>query len=330
MPIQINTSKIPVWLNSDELKLGLEPNDQVLRELTNSQERLIELLFKGVAPDQLEIVGSSVGLTELETNDLVERLRPSLTNQNANNSQSLDVRFAELIRIGFHTNQPPGEVLAKRADYLVQLPQLNRTGLTMIKVLAEVGFKRFETNDYSAIEDSDCGELGFPRFNLGRARIDGVRESLSSTRTISVDYPTKATRKQKRFTVLAANHQLVPSEYRHLSDPHLSIEYRVDSVFVSSIIIPGRTPCLGCRDLWLQENDDNWLAQSIQLTARKDQLDDGPSLLMASAVAARNFCNFVDEDFPGNSIAVNMRTRNHSVQNWDSHPSCNCLSAKPN
>lgn len=330
MPIQINASKIPVWLNSDELKLGLEPDDQVLSELTNSQERLIDLLFKGVSPDHLEMVGSSVGLSDVETFALVERLKPSLNIQDSNQNQELDVRFAELIRIGFLTNQAPGEVLARRSETLVHLPKLDRTGLNLVRVLAEVGFKKFETDDYSMISDNDCGDLGFPRFNLGRARIDGIRELLSSNRSLSICYPTKPKKKQRRLQLMVANHQLLPTEYRKVLAPHLAIEYRVDSVFVSSVIVPGLTPCLGCRDLWQQEENTNWITQSIQLTARRDQLDDGPSLLMASAIAARNICNYVDDEVLGNSMSVNLKSRNHVVQNWDSHAGCICLGANPN
>lgn len=325
MPIQINPSKIPIWTNSDELRLGLMAGDQVLKDLSNSQERLIDLLFKGVAADQLQLVGSSVGLTDIETTELVERLRPSLIKGNIAGDSTLDVRFAEIIRIGFQTDQAPGEVLANRAEWIIQIPVLDRTGLTLVRVLAEVGFKNFVTEDYSMISDEDCGELGFPRHNLGRARIDGVRELTKSNKDITIVYSNKTRKKLQQLKVLSASHQLLPSTYRDVKTQHLAIEYRLDSVFVSSVISPSQTPCLGCRDLWQQEQNSQWVVQGIQLTARRDQLDDGPNLLIAGAIAARNICNFIDDGETGDSIVVQLATRHHVKANWSAHPTCSCL-----
>ncbi len=329
MPFQLNPSKVPIWKNETDLKLGLQEHSQILDDVSHGQERLINLLFQGIPEDQLKHVGQSVGLTEIETSDLVDKLRPSLLNQSPRDSSgtALDVRFAEIIRIGFDTNDTPESILTKRANAIVEVQQLNRTGLLLLKALCEAGFRKFETLDYEVVRRVDIGELSFTPSQLGISRLAAARTILSAhAGNLEIKHPTKRSRRDVRISVLSAMHQLNPSAYRNLPDPHLVVEYGIEELRISPVITPTKKPCLACRDLWEAENDSQWAATAIQLTARNDQLDDGSGLLLAAAISAKSICEFVDSS--GQKLTdgylVTLKTRALKTFNWQFHPACQC------
>lgn len=329
MPFQLNPSKIPIWRNESDLRLGLSGESQILGDVTNAQERLINLLFQGIPEEQLSLVGGSVGLSDAETSELVAKLKPSLLNSNhdAASGKALDVRFAEIIRIGFETNDAPEGVLAKRAETVIQIQQLNRTGLLIIRALSEAGFCIFETIDYETVKRQDLGELSYQPSQLGTSRLAAAREVLASHYSKSaLKHCETRSRKGVQLVVLSEMHQLNPRTYRGLSQPHLAIEYGIETLRVSPILIPGLTPCLGCRDLWEAENNADWASTSIQLAARNDYLDDGVALLLATAIAAKSICQFVSDTSNAGieGFSVSLRNRSVSRSSWQLHPGCPC------
>ena len=325
MAVQLNPSKIPVWNSETELQLGLSVGSQRIDNVTHAQERLINLLFQGVSEDNLKLVGSSVGLSELETSELVERLRPRLlekteTHQGVGN---LEVRFAEIIRIGFDTNLLPESVLGLRAKTLVQVKELNRTGLLMVRALAELGFKNFETLDFGVVSRPDCGELGYGDSSLGFSRLTAARALLHGKMSdVAISHPSKG--REHPLVILSAMHRIAPSEFRELTSPHLAIEFGIENLAVSPVIVPGKTPCLRCRALWQTEVEPNWATTSIQLASRSDQLDDAVGLLSAVSIACRTVCDFLEANDPKSGIELDLKTRTTRALNWQFHPSCDC------
>ena len=327
MPIQINPSKVPIWVGESELRLGTNAHDQTLTQVSNAQERLIQLLFEGVAKDQLSLVGGSVGLSEIETNDFVERLRPSLLMEAAAKSdgRAIDVRFAELIRLGFQTSQSPADVLSKRAATVIRIPVLDRTGLNLLRALSELGFRSFLTDDFDAVGSPDGGELGYPKALHGISRLSAARSLLEIDKThVVLNHPKGAGK--NALQILNATHRVTPSRYKNMQSPWLAIEYKIDSVFVSAIMVPRVSPCLGCRELWVAEANPSWVSDSIQLSARADQLDDGASLLMAVALACRNICSYFDHEIIESGNVVDVVSRKVSDINFQFHPTCSCRS----
>lgn len=329
MPFQLNPSKVPIWNNESELQFGLHDEPQVLTEVSNAQERLINLLFRGIPEDQLDLIGESVGLSYFETANLVERLKPSLLNQHSTTGggTALDVRFAEIIRIGFETNNTPESVLAKRAETVIQLRSLNRTGLLLIKALSEAGFCLFETLDYEFVRREDLGELTYQPNQLGISRLAAARELIAPHRGgLKLGHPESQSKRKPKAMVVSAMHRVTPSAYRELKSAHISVEYGISELRVSPMIVPGETPCLGCRDLWESEGNPGWASTAIQLTARNDQLDDGAGLLLAVAIAAKTICQFVDgQEMPTrDGFQVSLRSRAVTGYGWGFHPTCNC------
>lgn len=321
MTIQINPSKIPIWSDTNNLQLGLETDSQRLEDLTNAQERLVNLLFRPVPDNQIEFLGQSVGLDVSETTALVELLKPSLLISSGQSEQiTVDLRFAEMMRIAFDTGRVAEDVLTARATTSIVIEKLNRTGLMLIRALSEMGFRTFFTADYDLVARHDLGELSYELGDLGTSRVTAVRSLLGEFGTLQFE-----TKKQNSaLRVLTANHSISPARYRQLVQPHQVIEYGLQNIEISPVIQPGRTPCLGCRDLWKSESDPNWCNRSIQLSLRHDQLDDAAALLVATSLAAKNICDYVDGKSSGVGFEVDLKTRAFRQKNHQKHPACNC------
>jgi hypothetical protein len=323
--IQINPSKLPIWVGESELQLGVSPDSQTLTELSNAQERLVHLLFHPTPDKQLTLLGDSVGLDEVETSEFVKRLKPSLlTAEGTEDHATVELRFAELMRIAFDTDRVAEDILALRTKTAVVIEELNRTGLLLIRALSEMGFRNFFTSDYEKVAKSDLGELGYPIEAVGVSRVTAAREALGVFGTLKLE-----TAKQVReLRVLSSNHSISPSRYRELTQPHLVIEYGVEAIEVSSVVTPKQTPCIGCRDLWRSEADPNWCNRTIQLALRKDHLDDAAALLVAISLAAKNICNFIDGQSTGTSFEVRLKTRTFREIGHQNHPACRCVQLK--
>jgi hypothetical protein len=326
MAIQLNPSKVPIWTSESLLRLGIGEDAQELGEVTNAQERLIHLLFEGVAENQISLIGNSVGLSNQETKDLVNRLGPSLIDSSQVNGQTIGntVRLAELMRIGLNSSKSPAEVIGKRGKQRIEVSKLDRTGLTMIRALVEVGFRAFETKDFGLVGDSDLGELGYPSTFRGVARIKAVQDLLEAdNKQIDLRH-SNLSEPPANICLLTAMHQVMPSEHRGKLEPLILIEYRLGSIFVSRVIQAGADPCFSCRDLWNSEANSSWTAENIQLAARRDELDDGMTLLLASSIAVRNICAYVDGATGANTLA-SLKDRGMREENWQPHASCDCL-----
>jgi hypothetical protein len=319
--IQINPSKLPIWVGESELQLGVSPDAQILSDLSNAQERLLHLLFQPTPDQQLNLLGDSVGLDEAETNEFVKSLKPSLLNAaGARNQVTVELRFAELMRIAFDTDRVAEDVLTARSKAGVVIEDLNRTGLMLIRGLSEMGFRNFFTSDYEKVKKSDLGELGYPHESTGISRVTAVRAALGDFGTLQFE-----TAKQRRdLRVLSSNHSISPARYRDLTQPHLAIEYGVEAIEVSSVVKPRQTPCIGCRDLWRSESDPNWCNRTIQLSLRRDHLDDAAALLVAISLAAKNICNFIDGQDSGTAFEVRLKTRSFREIGHQRHPGCKC------
>jgi hypothetical protein len=327
MVVQINPSKVPIWINEKTLQLGVGPNDQRLEDLNNSQERLIQLLFEGVANDQVELVGKSVGLELSESLKLIELLRPSLvlSQKRSGANSTVDSRFAELIRIGFLTEQSPAEVLANRSRHRICIPKLDRTGLTLVRALSEMGFQKFETNDYGSVTHNDHGELGYPKSLAGVSRLSAANALLETGKSQVTILPlTSAKSTQKTISVISASHHFLTHEFENLKTPHVAIEYRLETISVSNVIRRSENPCLGCRYAWLAEDRSGWAEEAIQLAGRRDQLDDGANLLLATAIACRNIAIYTDFNAFGANWNLNLQTRKVSEPEPQFHPACGC------
>ena len=333
--IKINPARVPVWRSPTSLQLGLGSTSIRLDNLTNPQEQLLQLLYRGVADAAIDDVARDVGASKSETAALVARVAPALIQVEEKASKRpveqgvsdpfIAQAFAEIIRASFSTDRDGALVLANRASKRVFISELNRVGLVLLQALATAGVGEICTEDRAVVAGADVGALGYSQADLGRPRVEAARHLLARSRQ-----PAKVSvARTSDFAVTIANH-LVSSEANPAvggkSTPRLMVELSFDQSRISPVLIAGITSCLDCRITNELEADEGWAAMMTQLKFRTERLDDSQTALLCAGLALERTLSWVDSGAIGDNQAtiIDHRTGRLSQEVWQIDPDCRC------
>jgi hypothetical protein len=333
--IKINPARVPVWRSPTSLQLGLGSTSIRLDDLTDTQEKLLQLLYRGVADAAIDDVAHDVGASKSETAALVARVAPALiqveekvakrAGERAGSDPFIAQAFAEIIRASFSTDRDGALVLANRASKRVFINELNRVGLLLLQALATAGVGEICTEDRSLVTQVDVGALGYSHADLGRSRVEAAADLLTRSRQ-----PAKLSlARTSDFVVTIANH-LVSSEANpavgQKQIPRLMVELSFDQSRISPILIAGVTSCLDCRITKELEADDGWAAMMTQLKFRTERLDDSQTALLCAGLALERTLSWIDSGAIGDNQAtiIDHRTGRLSHELWQIDPDCEC------
>ncbi len=337
MVIKINPARVPVWRSPTSLQLGLGNTSIRLDNLTNPQEQLLQLLYRGVADASIDDVARDVGASKSETAALVARVAPALiqveetnlkrTHEQRSPDPFIAQAFAEIIRASFSTDRDGALVLANRASKRVFINELNRVGLLLLQALATAGIGEICTEDRSLVTTSDVGALGYSQADIGRTRVEAATALLARSQQ-----PAKLSlARTSDFVVMIANH-LVSSEATpavgQKQIPRLMVELSFDQSRISPVLIAGVTSCLDCRITSELEADEGWAAMMTQLKFRTERLDDSQTALLCAGLALERTLSWVDSGAIGDnqSTVIDHRTGRLRHEVWQIDPECHCQS----
>lgn len=335
MVIKINPARVPVWRSPTSLQLGLGNTSIRLDNLTNPQEQLLQLLYRGVADAAIDDVARDVGASKSETAALVARVAPALIqveevaakrpSESGAPDPFIAQAFAEIIRASFSTDRDGALVLANRASKRVFINELNRVGLLLLQALATAGVGEVCTEDRAVVNGADVGALGYSQADLGRTRVEAAAEMLARSRQ-----PAKISlARTSDFVVNIANH-LVSSEANpavgQKQIPRLMVELSFDQSRISPVLIAGVTSCLDCRITKELEADEGWAAMMTQLKFRTERLDDSQTALLCAGLALERTLSWVDSGAIGDNQAtiIDHRTGRLRHEVWQIDPECQC------
>lgn len=337
MVIKINPARVPVWRSPTSLQLGLGNTSIRLDNLTNPQEQLLQLLYRGVADAAIDDVARDVGASKSETAALVARVAPALiqveetnlkrTHEQRSPDPFIAQAFAEIIRASFSTDRDGALVLANRASKRVFINELNRVGLLLLQALATAGIGEICTEDRSLVTTSDVGALGYSQADIGRTRVEAAAALLARSQQ-----PAKLSlARTSDFVVMIANH-LVSSEATpavgQKQIPRLMVELSFDQSRISPVLIAGVTSCLDCRITSELEADEGWAAMMTQLKFRTERLDDSQTALLCAGLSLERTLSWVDSGAIGDnqSTVIDHRTGRLRHEVWQIDPECHCQS----
>ena len=337
MVIKINPARVPVWRSPTSLQLGLGSTSIRLDNLTNPQEQLLQLLYRGVADASIDDVARDVGASKSETAALVARVAPALiqveetnlkrTHEQRSPDPFIAQAFAEIIRASFSTDRDGALVLANRASKRVFINELNRVGLLLLQALATAGVGEICTEDRTLVTTSDVGALGYSQADIGRTRVEAAAALLARSQQ-----PAKLSlARTSDFVVMIANH-LVSSEATpavgHKQIPRLMVELSFDQSRISPVLIAGVTSCLDCRITSELDADEGWAAMMTQLKFRTERLDDSQTALLCAGLALERTLSWVDSGAIGDnqSTVIDHRTGRLRHEVWQIDPECHCQS----
>ncbi len=305
MTKRINPALPRLWRDPVTMQLGLGRNAVVLSQITNVEERIIELLQVGIADSQTSEIDDLVGAESATTKSLLDRLGPAVVGNatgKALNAAWLDQCFAEIVRVAYDHNVNPQMVLAERAARLVHIDHLDRTGFMLLKSLGSTGVSQFASHDRSKVSPLDLSPLAYSPDQLGMRRSDAAVEALRNIGFAPAQVSTKGNKrafltllnenfKAKIDIAVLISHRLpeLKSQSRLTATNirHINIEYSEDCVSVSPILLRGQTPCLSCYQKTKTTADDSWPAIATQLTQLPRDQDDVAALLIACGLASR-------------------------------------------
>ena len=324
-----------MWRSPTSLQLGLGNTSIRLDNLTNPQEQLLQLLYRGVADAAIDDVARDVGASKSETAALVARVAPALIQVEEVASKRPSEKgapdpfiaqaFAEIIRASFSTDRDGALVLANRASKRVFINELNRVGLLLLQALATAGVGEICTEDRAVVTGADVGALGYSQADLGRTRVEAAAEMLARSRQ-----PAKVSlARTSDFVVTIANH-LASSEANpavgQRQIPRLMVELSFDQSRISPVLIAGVTSCLDCRITNELEADEGWAAMMTQLKFRTERLDDSQTALLCAGLALERTLSWVDSGAIGDNQAtiIDHQTGRLRHELWQIDPECQC------
>ncbi len=114
--------------------------------------------------------------------------------------------------------------------------------------------------------------------------------------------------------------------------PHLPVVLGATAASVGPLVLPGRTPCLGCVDLTRGELDPSWPSVRAQLLRHRIR-QAGPATAettltaLAAALAAAVALGHLDDrrQPPGVSLHAEVAWPTLHERHWTPHPRCGCL-----
>lgn len=293
MVLQINPAKVLLWRSANELQIG--PGRQALRlsNLSSGQQRLLNLLYRGIADDFFNEVAEAVGAEDSQS--LLEQVKPNLLSQ-----------------AGFQTNLSPEFIERSFAEICRAQASFAVDGKAVLQ-MRQLGCIYVQGNSQTA--DLICQAL--TEAGVGRLISDSSFESYKD---------------QIDFGILIGQNAVSPADYSPLlrrNINHVSIVFDNDGVQVSPVISNSKSPCLSCFHENLSEQDSTWPAMASQLLFSKQSFDDATARLFAASIACQRALQQLDQSWAQNEVSqmgyrLNVGSGQISEFNWQFNRSCLC------
>ena len=227
-------------------------------------------------------------------------------------------------------------LVKSRANFKVEIHGTNRLAITLFTLLQASGFTKAllvtESKPTKEITvEMICG-LALRNSDLGAAPLDIYEELRRSAQLIHLpNFNSKSDASPANFAISTIG--LSPTQIqRWMSEgvAHLGIGTLIESKFqIGPIVIPGRTPCLRCLELW--RSSVNSRHQKLDLLSAISK----PLEIPASAVAALagiivlQICEFVatqNSPLLGASANIDLlHPLTPDFDYWKPNPECGCI-----
>lgn len=139
MVLRINPARQPLWRNETDLQLGVGKNAVRLSNLTMNQQRLLQMLYKGIPNTYFKALAKEYAAEDAEA--LLDLVKPALL-QSTNYPTDEDFvakQFAEICRAQSSYNHSANAVIANRKSARVYLSNGDGVGQLISNALRNSG-----------------------------------------------------------------------------------------------------------------------------------------------------------------------------------------------
>jgi len=345
MVLKLNPNHQLLWHNPSTLQIGTDARSVVLPQLSAEQERFIDALYFGIAPNQLAAVAKQAKLPAQQAQQLLEQLRP-LLQKPTDDPQGFGLaglppdatqpQFAETIWASLRHSTSGQAVLLQRAKRVVQIDRLDSAGLLAMLALAASGVGTLVSLDQGVVAAADTGPNGYPEGLLGHSRTTAASLILQATWPASRLLTTnqiKPNQLDSLDAVLFLAQQVIdPKRYAPWASrgiPHQTLIFDANGVEVSPVLIPGKTACLNCQHLHRGENQQHWGVVSSQLLTSSLRFDHTANKFMGIGLAVQVLLAWLDEiggfgSMAPNGFRYNCHTSELEQVEWHRNQACAC------
>ncbi|MFM6978169.1 MAG: hypothetical protein ACKOWR_05610 [Micrococcales bacterium] len=147
MVLRINPSRQPLWRSPTELQIGMGPSAPRLRDMTRAQERLIQMLYKGMPNFHLEEAAEKLGVTNSE--EILEAISTTLLEVTFPqvDEDFVSRNFAEICRAQSTYNHSGESVIAQRRMHSVFIQTDTDCGQLLHDALTNSGIGRINKDE---------------------------------------------------------------------------------------------------------------------------------------------------------------------------------------
>jgi len=228
------------------------------------------------------------------------------------------------------------DLINQRISCEVSIRGAGRLGMTVCLLLASAGFPNVTVHDPALVSESDLTPWGASRIDIGIRR-DIVAKNLIERMIRGAS----AHKNSLRFRAIRRIEVLIPDQRADFpwicatsadqlvatDTPHLFATTSAAASFISSVILPGQTPCLRCLHLHRCDQDPGW--PMIDLQVSHNPIVDSASITLILNTAmevVRTVCAWVDQVETRGSQVLELGNGLDSVETYPTffHPSCGC------
>lgn len=351
MVYKLNPFHQAVWRTPTTLQIGLDSRHVVLNNVSSAEERFVDALYFGIAPNQVEAIAKQVKLSPPDALRLLQTLRPLLERKapasakRPNPGEPLNYAAAlpEIMAASLEHGTDGAAVLLERGRRAIYIETLDATGLLLLQTLANSSVGTIVTQDAAKVSIEDVGPLAYPHGLVGHQRIAAanlmLQASWPSTRLVSAIRTRDSKLNNIDVAILTANlttSTQTIAKWNSRQVPQLEIRFEAGGLKVSKVVIPGVTPCLICRELTDHFGNAELAAVDAQLIGAEVSFGSATSRLLGVTLASQNILAWLDSvggfgqgvttnysvaiaGSSGGTTATTLSTRN-----WGYNVGCSC------
>jgi hypothetical protein len=339
-----------VWRDATTLQLGLDPRRAVvISGLDEGAARLVESLDGSRDLPAVRATASELGVEPGRADILVELLRrcgvlddgstdrAALRRIQRDERERLgpDLAAASVVRGDANGG---ADVLARRQAVTVAVHGAGRVGASLTSLLAAAGVGCVVPIDDCLTLPGDTSPAGLGTGHIGARRQDAAALAARAAAP-SVHTTMPRAKEQPDLAVIAVAELLrpnLPDELLRASVPHLFAAVREGIGVVGPLVLPGRSSCHRCHDLYRSDRDPAWPRIAAQLSDGSGSRIVACDVALATAVAAHaalQVLAFVDGDPSPPSVdgTIEIEQSDGRVRrrSWSAHPLCGCRWSGP-
>ncbi len=204
-----------------------------------------------------------------------------------------------------------------------------RLAVAVAALLANAGIGHIEIRASGTVTEHDLGS-GYTEAEIGMSRREAVAQVIRRTSPLTSTTRLYADRQPELVLLTDA---VVPApevvdELVQEGISHLPVRVRDGIGIVGPLVVPGRSSCLRCADLFRAGLDNGWPRVASQLAGRVQRPDLGAVQACASLAAAQalRLLSPSDEAPPTWNATLEIDFFDGAVhhRDWPPHPGCGC------